>query len=282
MIIRFFSDFADSAKLKVLIETINEWKNDNSNKITVTAGEDYTHVVIFNRVMPNISHIPKQNVLGFAQEPLPFLNITDSFIEYAKKHIGTYFIGDKLNLPDPFVELNGFLCYNLPNNDRVLCNKPKRMSIMVSQKRFAPGHEYRHQLVREILLRNLPIDIYGRGCPTYMNTNDSRLKGVFENNLEMLYDYEFAICVENFVSNHYFSEKVIDPLLCNTTPIYLGCKNIESYFPEQTIRLCGELQKDIRLITDILSSPEKYRKTIDIPLVKSTVFLLKNINNLFS
>jgi hypothetical protein len=218
----------------------------------------------------------------FSFNDLQFLNINDSFIEYAQKYIGTYFIGDKLNLPEPFVESNGFLCYNLPRNDLVLSNKPKRMSIMVSQKEFAPGHKYRHQLVREILLRNLPIDIYGRGCSKYMNINDSRLKGVFENNLEMLYDYEFTICVENFVSNHYFSEKVIDPLLCNTMPIYLGCTNIESYFPEQTVCLSGELKKDIQLIIHILSHPEKYRKTIDIPLVKSKVFLLKNIKNLFS
>ena len=280
MKIRFFANFADSKKLKTLLENINECSNTN-----ITYGNDYTHVVIFNTVMPDISHIPKRNVLGFAQEPYPFLNLTPFFIEYAEKYIGKYFIGDKINLPDTFIESNAYLFFTLP---RSLSDKTKRMSMMVSQRKYAPGHKYRHDLVNEILLRNLPIDIYGRGCRFYKGTNsrlkgefDSRLKGEFDNPLVIFEKYEFTISVENFISKHYFSEKVIEPLLCNTTPIYLGCSNIDVYFPNQTIRLYGELQNDIRLITDILQNPEKYRKTIDIPLVKSKVNLLNNLNNLY-
>lgn len=280
MIIRFFSDFENSINLKKTIENMNDCKNVNYKGITITSGDDYTHVVIFNKGMPNISHIPKENVLGFALEPLPFLYLSESFIEYAQKYIGKYFIGDKLNLPDPFIESNAYLWYNLQNAPEL--DKTKRMSIMISQKQVAPGHEHRHQLVREILSRNLPVDIYGRGCAFYKDIDDSRLKGEFENSLVMFQNYEYSICIENFCSNHYFSEKVIDPLLCNTIPIYLGCVNIESYFPGQTICLSGELQQDIQLITDILSYPEKYRKWTDVPLVKSKIFLLKHIQKLFS
>ena len=122
--------------------------------------------------MPKLT-IPKENVIGLAQEPIPFLSLNDEFIKYAQKHIGKYYVSDKCNLPEPFIEGNSFLCYARPILDTY---KPKLMSIMVSQKMYAPGHIYRHELVKKILQTNLPIDIWGRGCYHY---KDSRIKGTF-------------------------------------------------------------------------------------------------------
>lgn len=53
------------------------------------------------------------------------------------------------------------------------------MSIVLSHKQRAPGHTYRHILVKCILQNNIPIDIFGRGCKLY-NTRDERLKGEFK------------------------------------------------------------------------------------------------------
>ena len=122
--------------------------------------------------MPKLT-IPKENVIGLAQEPIPFLLLNDEFIKYTQKHIGKYYVSDKNNLPEPFIEGNSFLCYDRPILDTY---KPKLMSIMVSQKMYAPGHIYRHELVQKILQTNLPIDIWGRGCYHY---KDSRIKGTF-------------------------------------------------------------------------------------------------------
>ena len=49
-----------------------------------------------------------------------------------------------------------------------ITTKNKLMSIIVSEKQFAPGHIYRHKLVEEIIKLNLPIDIYGRGSNGYI------------------------------------------------------------------------------------------------------------------
>lgn len=51
--------------------------------------------------------------------------LNNQFVLYAQKYINKYFIGEKGN---------------------------------------APGHIYRHTLVKHILKSNLPIDIYGCGC----------------------------------------------------------------------------------------------------------------------
>jgi hypothetical protein len=155
------------------------------------------------------------------------------------------------------------------------------MSIVVSEKQFAPGHIYRHKLVEQIIRNNLPIDIYGRGCLFDMyKQGDPRIKGTFEK-YELYEDYEFHICIENVQSNHYFSEKIINTLLTNTTPVYLGCKNIDTYFPDNVVHLRGSVENDMQLLTDICANPAKYKKTIDVVEIEKKVSLLHNLDRVY-
>ena len=244
-----------------------------------TSGEDYTHVFIFNKAMPNIAHIPRKNVIGFSHEPLQFLQLTNEFVTYAKKYIGYYYLGDRMNLPAPFLEGNCFLsCYIPP----VLTppEPTKFMSIMVSQKNSAPGHKYRHELAQAILNTNLPIDIYGRGCIYYTHLLDSRIKGEFQST--ELYDgYTFTICIENFRSSQYFSEKIINPLNLNVTPLYLGCRHIEDYFPEMYLSLSGNIRDDMLMIENIYKNPSNYIKTINLEQVDKSINLIRNLPTFF-
>lgn len=293
--IRCFADFTTSEGVQVEYE--NKCLNFVAPNLTAhygvyqsyifTSGEDYTHVFIFNKVMPDIAHIPKQNVIGFAHEPIPFLQLTPEFIEYAQTYIGCYYLGDKGNLPTPFQEGNAFLsCYlppvPVPSPVQPLLPSAtkKFMSIMISQKYHAPGHKYRHELVQEILKTDLPIDIYGRGCIFYNNIRDPRIKGDFKS--EELYDgYTFTICIENYQSNHYFSEKIINPLNRNVTPLYLGCYNIHHYFPEMYLELTGNVREDMLLLQNIYKTPDKYRRKISLEKVDNTINLIRNLPTFF-
>ena len=246
--------------------------------INITDQDDYTHAIIINTVMPTLT-IPKRNVIGLAYEPLPFLGLSQTFIQYAVDNIHKYYIGDcPPGLPDLFVAGNAFLTYNTP--PRVLPTKSKPLSIMVSQKRYAPGHIYRHTLVQAILASSLPIDIFGRGCADYANTNDPRLKCGFNQDDNILYaGYNYHIAIENYRSRHYFSEKIINPLLCGTIPVYLGCVNIEQYFPDNVILLSGDVERDMELLSDIIASPEKYHRDINIEHIENRVDLLANLGS---
>jgi hypothetical protein len=303
--IKIFSSFCDSEhcklKLEDLCEKINIPNYGGDKDIYITTLDDYTHAIILNTAMPKLKNIPKKNVVGLAFEPPLFLNLTLEFIQYAEKYIGKYFIGDKYDLPRPFVEHYAYTWHTKPLT--YIPIKNKTLSIMVSEKNMAPGHKYRHLLVQRILSMNLPVDIYGRGCEIYNNykntasqlpnndfsyesllnihKRDPRLKGCFQN-IELYENYDFHICIENFKTAEYFSEKVIDPLLCGTTPIYWGCKNIDNYFPGYTIQLSGNIETDILLISDILRDPLKYKKTIDVDFVKDKINLLKNLDTVFS
>lgn len=268
--IRFFASWCSSEFLKNEFEKVFLLSNNNKygKDYIITYEEDYTHAIILNTVMPELK-IPKNNVIGLAYEPNNFLELTSNFIEYSKKNIGKYFIGEKLNLPSPFIEHHGFLT-RLPLTKNIP-RKNKIMSMMVSHKNNAPGHRYRHKLVQAILKTNLPIDIWGNGTKFYNNLGDIRIKTDFPwSEINKMYDeYKFHIAIENFTTPEYMSEKVLNCFICSTMPIYWGCKNIKNYINDENIILLSSeedlnkrIENDIKLLTEIINNPDKYYNPI--------------------
>lgn len=90
-------------------------------------------------------------------------------------------------------------------------NKSKLCSIIASNKRDAPGHKLRHEIVHLIQSRGWNCDVFGRG---YREVEDKR---------EALADYMFSIVIENSINAMYMSEKLIDSLALGTVPVYWGC-----------------------------------------------------------
>lgn len=298
IIIRIYSDWASSTKLKTDFEVMCNVHTDTNygmnKKYYITDTNEYTHVIILNAGIPElIPTIPKCNVVGLAQEPIRFLRYVfgkyQNFVEYAKTNIGVYYIGDSVEQIDhePFKEGCNYILYNSPIALPII--KTKIMSIMISNRNYnvshpyyAPGHVYRHKLVKAILKTDLDIDIYGRGCQYYEYIyNDARIKGTFAKN-EPYEDYQFHICIENYQSHHYFSEKIINPLLCEATPVYLGCVNIENYFPKNIITLTGNENLDMDILEGICKNPGLYRKYINQTEIEKIVNPLKNLNKIFT
>lgn len=48
-----------------------------------------------------------------------------------------------------------------------------------------------------------------------------------------LENYSYSITIENCIMKNYFSEKFTDCILAWTIPIYIGCPNIDEYFPKE-------------------------------------------------
>jgi hypothetical protein len=279
ILIRIFSSFITTEPLSRIFIRSFELENDSdfNSKYKFTEGEDYTHVLLINTAMPKLNKINRRNVIGLTFEPSQFLGVTNEFINYVNQNVGKYFIDQTYGkLKEPFYEHFSYLTHSVDIN-QIQPNKTKIMSIMISQKASAPGHKYRHILTQEILKTDIPVDIYGRGCIFYKNVNDNCIKGKFDKN-EMYNDYMFHICIENFTTPHYFSEKIINPLLCGNTPIYWGCKNIHSYFDDSVINLTGDVGNDIEMLKRICQTPDEYRKKLDIDSIKKTINI-KNVIN---
>ena len=295
--IRIFTDFCSTDHINQSFKRI--WGDLPENWVLVN-DDTYTHAIIMNTPMPALK-VPKERVIGLAMEPFvgfqtrphPFLKMTVQFVQYAQKHIGRYLLGAQFvdstgKMPEPFEAKFSYLFHVAPPPDSyipapILPNKPL-FSIMVSQKSIAAGHVYRHTLVKQLLkIPNFPIHVYGNGCKPYMN--DPRVYGKFDDDMVMYNTYPFHICIENFQLPHYFSEKIINPMLCGCTPVYLGCSEIDTYIPSEggILKLTGDVNQDIQLLYKIINNPTEYKAkhTPCRAKVREITCLAKHLEELF-
>ena len=292
--IRFFSDFCTSETCKQNYERMCLYQKldyyGKTNKIYFTTTETYTHVILLNCPVPGSLHVEKECVIGFAHEPPDnsFLRLYyNNFIEYAANSIGKYFIGGVGSLPSPpFLGHHGFLFHEMPKNigSSIRSKKTNIMSIMVSHKSYTPGHKYRHALVSYILKHRLPIDIWGNGAKNYQKhyPKNNNIYGDFKSMAEMCENYMFTIAIENTSHDHYFSEKIVNPLLYDTIPLYWGCKKIEEYFPNYSIKLTGNINMDMITINRVLKNPQYFmeKHKANVIEVLDKVNLIKNVERL--
>ena len=288
MRIKIYSDFCNSETCKQKYETlcnVHKMNNYGPDKyLNITTGNTYTHAILLNCPIVTDISVPPECVLGLAFEPIPYLRLSYDFIDFADKHIGTYYIGYKHpKLTNPlFKEHHGFIWHTdhpPPERETMIKNSTNNViSLIISKKLQAPGHVYRHKLATFILSNNLPIDIWGNGTAQLgaKFPNKKNIKGPFKDK-EPYEAYSLSICIENHRHPHYFSEKISNCFICNTTPIYLGCTQIETYFPNQLIHLSGNLQEDCAFLTEISKNPSNYIREIKPKENDDVLNLMKNL-----
>jgi hypothetical protein len=75
----------------------------------------------------------------------------------------------------------------------------------------------------------------------------------FEAKSDGLAPYRYSVVIENVRERHYFSEKLIDAILCKTVPIYWGCPNIGDYLDTTGMVICDsaeDIHRALRAMSD--------------------------------
>jgi hypothetical protein len=82
---------------------------------------------------------------------------------------------------------------------------------------------------------------------------------------EVLVPYRFHLAIENYIGPHHWTEKLSDPFLSMSVPIYYGCPNIADYFPEDSYVAIDIKQPEAALerIRTILADPDAYAKRLE-------------------
>jgi hypothetical protein len=255
MKIRIFSDckYTDSQKAKDIYISI--YGRDPGYLV---ADDSYTHAILINKASP-VLNIPASHVVGLAFEPIDFLRLNPSYIQYAKQHVGRYLIGTDIGI-DGFEQHYSYLWHTIPlHTVPNVLPKPRKMSMMLSRKRFMPGHRYRYELAREILRNKLDVDIWGNGADQLIREFGQlpQIKGGFRSHESLLKDYVYNLAIENTRHPAYFSEKLLDPLVYRTIPVYLGCTALDQWFGNTSpcLHLTGNISEDIAYIKKLLSQP---------------------------
>jgi len=77
------------------------------------------------------------------------------------------------------------------------------------------------------LMQKIKIDSYGRWQRNKTLTED---KGR-ETKLSIISRYKFTLAFENSICQDYVTEKIFEPLIVGSVPVYLGAPNIDEYAP---------------------------------------------------
>ena len=114
----------------------------------------------------------------------------------------------------------------VPEYEELSLNKTEHMSLIASAKRDHVGHQLRHRLVEHVQASGQDVTVLGRGYAPFERKSDG------------LAPYRFSVVIENAREKNYFSEKLIDAILCETVPIYWGCPNIGDFMDTAGMIIC--------------------------------------------
>jgi hypothetical protein len=109
--------------------------------------------------------------------------------------------------------------------------KTGMVSLIASEKRDTEGHRLRHAIVDWARGTDRQVDIMGRGYRPFDRKSDG------------LAPYRYSVIIENGREENYFSEKLVDCLLCGTVPIYWGCPNIDRFFDTSGFVICHDAEE---------------------------------------
>ena len=104
--------------------------------------------------------------------------------------------------------------------------KTKMLSLIASAKRDLPGHRLRHEMVDWLRAEGQDADVMGGGYVP------------FDRKADGLAPYRYSLVIENVRERGYFTEKLVDALLCRTVPIYWGAPDIAEHFDPAGLMIC--------------------------------------------
>jgi len=175
---------------------------------------DENHLVFTDFSLRHVDHFNNSKKYGWLLESPEITPFAYNFIRENYDKFNLIFTFDKtlLELSEKFVLVPYGGCW-IDVEDRMVHDKSKNVSIILSSKRTTAGHRFRH-LALEIFPE---IDFFGFNNP-------------IEKKITALKNYRFSVVVENCQKDYYFSEKLIDSFMTGTIPIYWGCPSIGDFF----------------------------------------------------
>lgn len=122
--------------------------------------------------------------------------------------------------------------------------KTKNISMISSTKNLCPLHDVRLSLCRRL---DRKIDCYGH--------NGHRIDTISAHG-----PYRFAVVIENYIDDYWFTEKICNCFANKTIPIYYGAQKIEKFFnPNGIIKVVPE---EIETLIDAMDCERTYKNHI--------------------
>ncbi|MFD0860299.1 hypothetical protein [Roseovarius aquimarinus] len=118
--------------------------------------------------------------------------------------------------------------------------KTRMMSLIASMKRSQEGHRLRHEIAAWAKGQGKDLDVMGRGYTPFAAKSEG------------LAPYRYSVVIENVREPNYFTEKLVDAILCRCVPIYWGCPNVGDFFDTSCMIIC-ESEAELRAAIEAAS-----------------------------
>lgn len=119
-------------------------------------------------------------------------------------------------------------------------SKNKNISMICGSKDMCPLHNLRQHLAEAIKDR---VDILG----DWKGGSRCSIAEAYAN-------YKFAVVIENYIDDYWFTEKILNAFASKTVPIYLGARKIGEYFNTDGIIRADNLWDIPEIIDDLIAA----------------------------
>lgn len=155
--------------------------------------------------------------------------------------------------------------------------KESKLSAVDSGNTFLPGHKRRVDFINKVINKYPDIDVWGKITNNRENIKPYKTSLPIRAKEAALLPYRYSLAIENGRTDYYFSEKLIDPIMCWTMPIYYGCKNISKFLPKGSyINVDIESPNAVDEVIDIINSDYR-EKNLD-KLIEARKLIMDQYN----
>lgn len=235
------------------------------NLMAVDSQDEADYIIIQDKTNEEIKDESKVIFLGREPKHVPgaFRDGKPTYFKSFHHEYGTMWLAQTWWLDIPFSTL-----------ETLDPPKTKSLSVIDSGKNTMPGHGFRLSIIDAIQkLEPSYMDIFGKINGKILPERDKQ---------QGLLDYKYYLAIENGVTDHYFSEKIVDALLCLCMPIYFGCNKLEEYLPEGSfIRINPEGKTTEEIAEQIIAVSKSDLRDKNIDKIKKARNLILNKYNIW-
>ncbi len=159
--------------------------------------------------------------------------------------------------------------------------KPESFSSVTSEHYWLNGHRKRLEFIYYLdKAFKGRFDLYGRKYSGDFFKLIDAYRGGIENKLNGLFPYKYHFACENTFNENYFTEKILQPILCETLCFYDGCVNIQEFIDERAfVKIdLNDFEASLETIVKCISE-DLYSKKIEF-IKKEKKRILSDLNML--
>lgn len=138
--------------------------------------------------------------------------------------------------------------------------KPVALGAVSSGKQMIAGHGERLDFFRALRRAGQPLDLFGRGLPADLGS-----RGLLDSKASILRHARLTLAIENYAEGDlYVTEKLWDPLVCWSLPLYHGSRAPDAMIPTDAfVRLPDLGGAGIETVRRALADPALWKRRLD-------------------